>query len=406
MRPPRRILVVHNRYRTSAPSGEDVAVSNEVAMLRRHGFEVFLYDRCNDHVDISSRIAQVRSGFNTIWSARSRKEMLQVVRSFRPDVSHVHNTFSIISPSIYGALQSNGVPVVQTLHNYRLLCPGALFLRGGKPCEDCVDGGLLHSIRHRCYRNSLGATATVAGMLGVHRALGTYQNYVDIYISLTAFARSRFVRAGFPEEKIVVKPNFLPDPPMAGTGGSGYVVYVGRILEGKGVGTLIEAWKHVRGIPLRIVGDGALRSSLEKAAKADGLDIEFLGARDRADVLKILGEAALIVVPSECYEGFPMVIAEAFACGTPVVASDIGSLSELILDNITGFKYPTGNARALAQAVVSAMKSKGALQSMRRACRTAFEEHLTEDANLVALCEIYERACLMKSERQSGNSQT
>src|SRR5579862_995295 len=235
-----KVLIVHNRYRTSAPSGEDVAVQNEQRMLARQGIEVVQFERCNDDLDQDTLIARTAMARNTIWSQRSRSALRKVIRQTRPDIVHVHNTFAMLSPSVYGAAKAEGLPVVQTLHNFRFFCPSALFLRDGKPCEECVDKSLLRSLRYRCYRGSLPATATLATMLALHRAIGTYSQDIDRYVVLTQFARAKVTGAGIAAGKISVKPNFLADPPPAGQGGGGYVIYGGRLLEGKGTETLVR----------------------------------------------------------------------------------------------------------------------------------------------------------------------
>src|SRR3984893_7785041 len=191
-----RVLLVHNRYRTSAPSGEDAAVRNEERMLQARGVEVVAFDRCNDDIKDSSFIAKTAAAANTIWSQNSRDELRKVLRQVRPDVVHVHNTFSMLSPSVYGACKAEGLPVVQTLHNFRFFCPSALFLRDGKPCEDCLDKSLLQSVRHQCYRDSIAATATLAAMLAFHRAIGTNSNDIDRYVVLTEFARQKALNGG------------------------------------------------------------------------------------------------------------------------------------------------------------------------------------------------------------------
>jgi glycosyltransferase involved in cell wall biosynthesis len=384
-----RVLLVHNRYRTSAPSGEDAAVRNEHRMLEKRGIEVVPFDRCNDDIDDSTLAARAAMAAGTIWSRRSRSEVRKAIRHVRPHVVHVHNTFSMLSPSIYGACKAAGVPVVQTLHNFRFFCPGALFLRDGKPCEECLDKSLIQSVRHRCYRGSLAATATLASMLALHRTIGTYSRNIDRYIALTQFARSKIVKAGVPEHKLVVKPNFLPDPPSAGSGTGGYVAYVGRLLEGKGTETLVAAWRALPITRLKIVGDGALRADLEAKAKRENLNIEFMGMQNRSTVLQVIANAALLIVPSECYEGFPMVIAESFACGTPVLASRIGSLDELIEAGVRGRKFTAGDPQALAEGVRLALADEIGLRRMRANARAFFDSHLTEQQNFVQLMNIY-----------------
>ena len=398
-----RVAIVHNRYRTSAPSGEDIAVLNERGMLERHGVEVVSFDRCNDDLDDSSWGSKGVNAVSSLWSPTARAELRRLLQEARPDLVHVHNTFAMISPSVYGVCREAGVPVVQTLHNFRLLCPNGLFLRGGKPCEDCVDRSLLQSVRHRCYRNSRAATATLASMLVLHRMLGTYLRHVDRYIALTRFAREKFVRGGLPAGKLTVKPNFLPDPPKPGDGAGGYVLFVGRLLEGKGTETLLSAWRTLKEYKLKIAGDGALRGRLEGMAREWSLNVEFLGSLDRGAVLAAISRAAVLIVPSEWYEGFPMVIAEAYACGTPVLASRIGSLDELVLENETGSKFAAGDPADLAAALRS-MLGRGAATSpaaaMRKHARAYFETHLTEESNFGQLMSIYQSA--MQSAMQSA----
>jgi glycosyltransferase involved in cell wall biosynthesis len=384
-----KVLLVHNNYRTTAPSGEDAAVRNERRMLERHGVEVIIFERCNDNIDASSMFSKTANAVNTIWSQRSRADLRSAIRQFRPDIVHVHNTFALLSPSVYGACKSEGVPVVQTLHNFRFFCPAALFLRDGKPCEECLDRSLLQSVRHRCYRGSTLATATLATMLAFHRAIGTYSRDIDRYIVLTEFARQKALKGGIEEHKLVVKPNFMPDPPTPGRGQGGYVAYVGRLLEGKGTETLVAAWRSLPQVRLKIVGDGALRPSLEAIARRENLNIEFTGMQDRASVLAMMANAALVVVPSEWYEGFPMVVAESFGCGTPVLASRIGSLKELVQDGVTGGKFIAGDPEDLAHAIEGILADNTNLRQMRNNARAYFDAHLTEERNISQLTSIY-----------------
>jgi glycosyltransferase involved in cell wall biosynthesis len=396
-----KVLLVHNKYRTSAPSGEDIAVGNERRMLESRGVEVVAFERCNDDLDDSSFSSRTAMALNTIWSQRSRSELRQVLRDIRPDIVHVHNTFSMLSPSIYGACKAEGVPVVQTLHNFRFFCPSALFLRDGKPCEDCLDKSLLQSIRYRCYRGSVGATATLAAMLTLHRAIGTYSRDIDCYITLTQFARRKVAKGGIAEHKLVVKPNFVPDPPPPGRGDGGYVVFVGRLLEGKGTETLVAAWRHLPSVKLKIVGDGALRPALEARARSENLNIEFAGMQSRPAVLEAVSNAELLIVPSEWYEGFPMVIAESFACGTPVLASRIGSLEELVDDGVTGKKFRAADSEGIANAVRLALADKPKLCQMRSNARAYFDAHLTEEKNYMQLINIY--SDVIKEVRREAN---
>jgi glycosyltransferase involved in cell wall biosynthesis len=384
-----RVLLVHNRYRTSAPSGEDDVVGNERRMLESRGIQVSTFERCNDDIDESSWGSRAALAVNTIWSQRSRADLRVLLRKERPDIVHVHNTFSLLSPSVYGACKAEGVPVVQTLHNFRFFCPAALFLRAGKPCEECVDRNLLQSVIHRCYRNSIAATSTLAAMLALHRTIGTYSHHIDRYIALTEFARGKAVKGGIDTSKLVVKPNFIRDPPPQGGGGGGYVAFVGRLLEGKGTETLVKAWRLLPGVKLRILGDGALRPQLEAIVAKENLNIEFTGRQPRNVVLDTISRAELLIVPSEWYEGFPMVVAESYACGTPILAARIGSLEELIKDGVTGSHFTAGDPESLAQGVVQMLGDARGLRTMRAHARAYFEAHLTEEQNYAQLMKVY-----------------
>jgi glycosyltransferase involved in cell wall biosynthesis len=358
-------------------------------MLEKRGVEVVALERCNDDIHDASLASKAANALNTIWSQRSRSELRGILRKERPDIVHVHNTFAILSPSVYGACSAEGVPVVQTLHNFRFFCPGALLLRDGKPCEDCLEKGLLQSVRHRCYRGSLAATATIAAMLALHRLIGTYDRDINRYIILTRFNRAKAIKGGVAEGKIVVKPNFLPNPPAAGVGDGDYVIYVGRLLEGKGVETLVRAWRQLPHLKLKIVGDGALRPELQAMAVREGLNVEFTGRQERAVVMHAIAKAKVLIIPSEWYEGFPMVIAESFACGTPVLASRIGSMEELIDEGKTGRKFTAGDPDDMVKQLLSMLKDSETLGRMREKSREYFETHLTEEQNYTQLMQIY-----------------
>jgi glycosyltransferase involved in cell wall biosynthesis len=303
-------------------------------------------------------------------------------------VAHFHNTFPLISPSAYAACQDNGVPVVQTLHNYRLICANALLLREGRPCEACVGTSLLPALRYRCYRGSLPATGAVVWMLARNRRRGTYRRLVDRYIALTHFAAGRLIAGGLPAERMTVKPNFLDAPPIGAETRENFAVYVGRLSAEKGVRTLLEAWRHVPSLPLKIAGEGPLRAEVTDAAARHGLAVEVLGQRPRDEVLSLVRRAALQIVPSEWYEGFPMVILEAYASATPVVAARIGSLAEIVAHERTGLLFSPGDAADLA-VKVQALANSPARQDYGRAARAVFEQKYTPERNLAQLMDIY-----------------
>jgi glycosyltransferase involved in cell wall biosynthesis len=384
---PAKILLCHNYYQQ--PGGEDEVFADEAALLEAHGHEVLRFTRHNDDVRHMGRWAAARA---SIWNRSSYDDLRAVIRRERPAVMHCTNTFPLISPAAYYAARDEGLPVVQSLHNYRLLCPNALFQRAGAPCEQCLGRFPWPAVWHRCYRESRLATAAVAAMLGVHRIRGTWTGLVDRYIALTQFSRSRFVAGGLPAERIAVKPNFILSDPGPGAGGGGYAVFVGRLSAEKGLEVLVSAWRELaRVMPLRIVGDGPLAGPLREATAGEPA-IQWLGRLAAAEVRQIVGCCELLVLPSTCYENFPKTIVEAFAAARPVIASRRGAMAELVDDGRTGLLFEPGNAADLAQKVRRLAADPDARAGLGRAARARFENHYTAERNYAMLTEIYRQA--------------
>lgn len=387
-----KILLSHDYYRSNAPSGEDAVFKNECELLEKNGNEIFRYERFNDDIDESTLLKRVTLARESVWSDKTYEDVSSLLHRIRPDIAHFHNTFPLISPSAYAACQDNQVPVVQTLHNFRLICAGGMLMRDGRPCEDCVGTSLLPALLHRCYRGSITATSALVWMLGSNRFRGTYKTLVNRYIALTNFSAGRLKAGGIPEGKLIVKANFLPDAPFAGRGDANYAVYAGRLGEEKGVRNLITAWKYVNDFPLKILGGGPLRKELEEQARRNGLQINFLGFQPREEVLNIIGQATLQIIPSECYEGFPMVVLEAFACGTPLVASRIGSLDEIVVEGETGVKFEPGDPLDLAMKINNLRSDRERLKVMRQNARDLFDKKYAPDRNYSELIAIYHSA--------------
>jgi glycosyltransferase involved in cell wall biosynthesis len=383
-----RILVAHNFYKQ--PGGEDQCLAAELAMLRAHGHEVIEYCLRNDSIDSMSRW---RVAAGTTWSRSAYREVRELLRARRPQVAYFINTFPLISPAAYYAARAEGVPVVQALHNFRLLCPNALLFRDGRVCEDCLGKSVpWPSVVHKCYRASRAASATVATMLATHRALGTWRDAVDVYIALTEFSRRKFIEGGLPAEKIVVKPNFIYPDPGPGSGKGGYALFVGRLSGEKGVATLFRAWKELAGsVPLKIVGDGPLEGIVADAATKNAA-IQWLGRQSLDEVYALIGDAMFLVLPSECYEQFPRVVIEAFAKGTPLLASNLGAMAELVDNGRTGLHFEPGNAADMAAKAGRLLAAPNELLDMRQAARQEYEEKYTAESNHQALMAIYERA--------------
>lgn len=387
-----RIILGHNYYRSSAPSGEDTVFQNELRLLETKGLEVIPFERFNDNIDDSTVGKRIHVALEYAWSRSTYEELSRMIRKAKPDLAHFHNIFPQISPSAYAACQDNGVPVVQTLHNYRFICPGALLMRNNHPCEICVGTTVLPALFYRCYRRSFAATGSLLYMIIYNRLRNTFTRQVNRYIALTEFAASRFVAGGLPADRIEIKPNFQPVILPMSQMRKKYAVYVGRLTEEKGLKTLLRAWPSVAGLSLKIIGDGLLRSELEQHVQKTGINVEFLGTKTRNEVLSVISEAFLQIVPSECYEGFSMAILEAYSRGTPVVASRIGSLKEIVKDKETGLLFETGNPCDLAHKINEMIGKPDFTSQLGVNAREILIEKYTSEPNFRKLMEIYENA--------------
>lgn len=379
-----KVLLVHNSYQQRG--GEDEVFASEVALLESHGDEVVCYTAHNDAV---RQLSNLTLACKTSWSGATYQEMRALLERQRPHIVHVHNTLPLISPAVYYAAGAARVSVVQTLHNYRLLCPNALLLREQRICEDCVGRRVAWpGIIHACYRQSRGATGAVAVMLSLHRLLGTWNRRVSRYIALTDFMRQKFIKGGFPANKIVVKPNFVATDPGKGDHGGRYALFVGRLSPEKGVQTLLRAWQHMDGrMRLKIAGAGSLQDRADCSPAA----VEWLGLQSREQVITLMKQAFVLVFPSECYEGFPTAIAEAFATGLPVVASHLGAMGEIVHHGRTGLLFAPGDANDLAAKVDWALAHPNELADMGRRARAEFEAKYTAERNYELLRDIYRR---------------
>lgn len=376
-----RILLVHNYYKQ--PGGEDRVFEAEAHLLETYGHHVLRYTAHNDELDRRSAPALAR---DTLWNRSVAKALTEICRRERPSVVHFHNTFPLISPAAYHAVRSTGIPTVQTLHNYRILCPAATFFRDGKVCEECLGRQIpWPGVVHACYR-SRTAVATVSAMVTAHRMLRTWKQKVSRYIALTEFARHKFIEGGVPAEQVAVKPNFVAPDPGMGTHQGNYALFVGRLSPEKGIRVLLDAWSHLAGrIPLKIVGDGPLASLLQQSPPG----VEWLGQKTREDVLSLMKGAVLLVFPSEWYETFGLTIVEAFATGLPVVASRLGSAAELVEDGSTGLHFRAGDATDLAERVNWAVARPSRLVEMGECARREYLDKFTAPQNYRMLTEIY-----------------
>jgi len=379
-----RILKLHTHYQQ--PGGEDASFGAEVALLRDKGHTVVpltFHNKQLEDVPLLWRAAV------TLWNREAYTRVREAIRLHRPDILHVHNTFPLASPAVIHAAKAEGVPVVMTLHNYRLLCVNAFLFRQGQVCEACLGRLPWRGALYGCYRESRAASAVVAGMITLHRALGTW-NLVDRFIALTEFARQKFIEAGFPPEKISVKPNFVHPDPGPGEGRGGYALFVGRLSPEKGLGTLLMAWERLGGkAPLKIVGDGPLAPEVQEAQKRIP-GVEWLGRKAPEEVYALMGEAAFLVFPSEWYETFGRVAIEAFAKGAPVLAAHIGAVGEVTEDGRTGLHFRPGDPEDLAAKVEWLLAHPNELARMRKEARAEYEAKYTAEENYRQLMAIYQ----------------
>jgi glycosyltransferase involved in cell wall biosynthesis len=385
-----RIVVVHNRYRSAQPSGENLVVDQEADLLRAAGHEVVPYERTSDDIVGFSLPRRMLVPGRVVWSPEDRGRLARLLEEVRPDVVHLHNTFPLISPSVIEACRTHGVPVVATLHNFRLMCANAQLLRDGWPCDLCVGHIPWHGVAHRCYRGSARATIPIALGIQVHRSRQTWTRGVTIFIALTEFVRQQYVAGGFPGDRIRIKPNFVPRPRRRRAGLGNYFLYLGRLSAEKGVDVLLDAWHPELG-QLLIVGDGPARPDLEARARRHGESVKLLGSLPRERCMELLDNARALVVASRVYETFGLVAVEAYAHGVPAVAPASGAFPELVRDGQTGLLFSPGDPadlrRRLRQLLDPEQSTRMGVQARQR-----YEAEYTPERNLATLMAIYREA--------------
>ncbi|MDE0863528.1 MAG: glycosyltransferase [Rubripirellula sp.] len=393
-----KVLQCHNFYKLSG--GEDHVFRDEGWLLEQYGHEVIRYQRHNQELDKMSPLKMAQS---TIWSKQSSRELSDLLRQHKPDIAHFHNTFPLISPSAYRAAQNFGVPVVQTLHNYRMICPSATLLRNKEFCQKCVGKKFAYpSIVHKCYRGSRKASAVTALANAFQTTLGKSTQLVDRFIALGERSRRVFLASGIAAHKIQIKPNFVhPDPGM-GTTKEDYAVFVGRLSTEKGIDTLLSAWNGcetnvVKNIPLRIIGEGPMEKTVLRACERNE-QIKYLGQLPYSDVLCQIRNARVLVFPSIWNETFGRSMIEAFASGTPVIASNIGSMADIVQDGVNGLHFQAGDASDLRQKLVRLFDDGVFYDRACHAARNSFMEKFTPEINIERLLAIYSEASTARSK--------
>lgn len=407
-----KVLLLHNYYQSSSPSGEDAVFRNEARLLATKGINVLRYERSND--DIGNPLGAVSGA---VWSRKTYNEVSALIKRERPDIAHFHNIWYLISPSAYYACKDAGVPVVQTLHNYRMFCASGLLLRDGRICEDCIGRAPWRGAAYGCFRNSRLYAAPVVAAEFLHKMIRTWDQAVDAYIALTGFGKRKFIECGLPGEKIYVKPNFLDTIPIVSSLPGEYAIFIGRLSREKGLDVLIEALhilasSHPLDFTMKIVGDGPLKEgvmgrwengkigkwedeNMRRSAGEKTGNVEFTGRKSHEECMELLQGVRFLVLPSVCYENFPLAIIEAFASSKPVIASKLGAMAEIVAHGKTGLLFEPGNPDALADAIRRLWEDEGFCREMGANARAEFEAHYTADRNFEMMMTIYSE--VMKS---------
>ena len=384
------VLVIHNQYQQQG--GEDVVVRAEMEMLRHAGHRVVPFVRNNAVIATYNPLQKASLVVSTTWNWNAYTQIRKLIAKERPDVVHCHNLVPLVSPAAYDACKSAGVPVVQTLHNYRLLCPAATLYADGQTCDGC-SRSLCRGVARGCYRDSRLQTGTVAMMLGIHRLLGTWTRKVDAYVALSQFARDCYVAGGLPAGKVHVKPNFLPESPVSRARPGDYALFVGRLSPEKGVIEMLQAWHHLSHIPLVVVGDGPLHDPASRLVRQSGsTHIKLLGQLNADDTQVQMKSARFLVFPSRWYEPFGMTLLEAAACGVPAVASRIGGVPELVVEGETGLLFDPNNPGQFSEKVNWAWTHLAEMAAMGLAAQQRYQQKYTAEKSYELLMNIYEAA--------------
>ena len=386
-----KVLVVHNYYQI--PGGEDTVVANEIKLLEDHGHEVLLYSRNNTELKTFSKVQKLLLPITTVFNPKTYKEVKKIIKEKNIDIVHVHNTLNLVSPSVYYAARSCKVPIVQTIHNFRLLCPAATLYRDGHICEECLQKGILCSLKYNCYRGSKLQTLACVLTSKIHRAMGIYKKIN--YICLTEFNKNKLLEINNGKRKklilpkqVYVKPNFTFEELDCSNAEDGkYYLFVGRVEKIKGMDVLIEAFSNLPEETIVIAGKGTeLEYYQEQMVQRNLKNVSFLGFQKKEQVQELMKNAKAMIVPSQWYEGFPMTIVEALSAGTPVIGADIGNISSLVKQGVNGWKFKYDSPQELVNAI------KLCNRTPRKNLNVSCDGAVLAEENYKVLKQIYENA--------------
>lgn len=385
-----RILQVHNHYQI--PGGEDTVVANEKKMLENHGHKVILYSRNNSELKSITRLQKLMIPFITVFNPRTYRDVKKLIKNEHIDIVHVHNTLTLISPSVYYAARAMNVPVVQTIHNFRLLCPNATFYRNGHICEDCVSKGLLCAVKHNCYRDSKFQTLACVICAKIHRMTGIYKS--NNYICLTEFNKEKLLQLKqIQTNRVFVKPNFVEstvEKIVPYRQRHNQFIFVGRIDELKGIDILFEAWKQmgISAPKLIVCGIGPMEDWCRRFIKNNNVNIEMRGFVPNKEAKQLIANSRALILPTRWYEGFPMTIVEAYSMGTPVICSDIGNAGSLIKIGTTGLTF-----KCNSDSLFKAVNELGEIFPDEYKIREFYNMHYSSDVNYNMIIRIYAAIC-------------
>lgn len=381
------ILIVHNYYQI--PGGEDTVVANEKKMLEEHGYNVVFYSKNNADLKTMSKFKKLFLPINTIFNFSTNWEIRKIIKKEKIDVVHVHNVLNLISPSVYYAARKCRVPVVQTIHNFRLLCPGATFFRDGHICEECVRKGLHCAVKHKCYRNSKIQTLACVMSTRFHRFTGIYKKIN--YICLTEFNKEKLLSLKqIKKEQIFVKPNFVisTQDVMTFQERNDQYIYAGRLDKLKGIPILLEAWKIMgsEAPKLMICGVGEMEDLCREYIEKYHINAEMKGFVPNEEVKKLIGQSRGLILPTQWYEGFPMSMVESFSVGTPVFCSDLGNAGSIVKEGVNGYKFAPDDPADIVNAI----------KNGQDICRSTYQyycDNYSEESNFIMLRDIYDSLC-------------